>query len=781
MAKKKKTPPITAQGDSAQVQQTLAHYHQIAGDLHKSSDRKQAETALAEINGLSEGTQMALLKALTTQRHSDAADLLAAMHELSPLKNVRKEAKRALLRMAEAKIYPTWEPAGEPLPVVQDTSVAAGFWKGMMTDSHDLGEMQLVLSWELENNPDDVRVLVFLLEFWHDGVKDFFTNTQSKRSFERMMEHMNAELSDVAMKECSLAQGRRFVREALEVNRHAGTQPGKDYRFNAGLVEHLVLSAPVPDEEEEEEDFDEDADFAEVEGEDEDSEDLHGLSPDDVVMRFVEAWCDAEYETAYELLAQGSSLREDLALEEWVERRETWMDAAHPADFEPVYILEREVDKSRLWLPKTFVRQQQTARKEFETSWSLELDEMAGSIALPELAEALVVNEETNRHWFWVTYSLVQEGDEWRIQSMVDESVNTLTLSVDEVVKRIKEQNTHIESITKKHSPNDSDALQYMEEVLQHQMQAANYTDILLKLIPEERYIYEQAAKRMFMYSLFERGVVYLEQALERFDEQREPDLRQLAQIRQALSQKYSAIGDDERRERFLALAEEALKEAMTIEDTADAHISLADVFIEDDRLDEAEEHLLKAKALASDPADEAHIEMHLGQIASAREQYEEALRHHQRVADLRPDLVDSWLDLARAYEDLDDIKQAEASYKRAIALKPDHPDAYELLGKLYTDRGQRTKAYEILEDALDAYPDSTSLNFSMATLYMEDHDYEQADVFLSRAEHLDPGAEDLIIARATLNIIKKQMGMGPKGLKSGGPLKLSRPKKKKR
>src|SRR5947209_7113259 len=200
MAKKKKAPPITAQGDSAQVQQMLERYHQVAGDLHKSSDRKQAETALAEINSMSEGTQMSLLKALATQQHSDAADVLAAMHELSSLKNVRKEAKRALLRLEAARIYPNWEPPGQPLPVVQDTSVTTGFWKGVMTDSRDEGEVQLLLCWELENNPNDVRVLSFLLEFWHDGVKDFFTSVQSKRSFERMVERMSAEIPTVAMK-----------------------------------------------------------------------------------------------------------------------------------------------------------------------------------------------------------------------------------------------------------------------------------------------------------------------------------------------------------------------------------------------------------------------------------------------------------------------------------------------------------------------------------------------------------------------------------------------------
>ncbi len=57
----------------------------------------------------------------------------------------------------------------------------------------------------------------------------------------------------------------------------------------------------------------------------------------------------------------------------------------------------------------------------------------------------------------------------------------------------------------------------------------------------------------------------------------------------------------------------------------------MAELLIEEDEdLDEAEDHLLQAKELITDdPEEEAHIEMHLGEIATEREEYEEALKHH--------------------------------------------------------------------------------------------------------------------------------------------------------
>ncbi len=98
MAKKKKASLPVSQEDNAQVQRIFEQYHQTANDLQTSVDQKQAETALAAINTMPEGAQIALLKALSKEHHTDAADVLAAINELSPIKSVRKEAHRSLIQ-----------------------------------------------------------------------------------------------------------------------------------------------------------------------------------------------------------------------------------------------------------------------------------------------------------------------------------------------------------------------------------------------------------------------------------------------------------------------------------------------------------------------------------------------------------------------------------------------------------------------------------------------------------------------------------------------------------
>src|SRR5215467_3339621 len=218
MAKiKKKTShlPVSPE-NTAQAQDLLNKYHEIAKNLHESTNQAQAEAVLAGINNLPEGAQMTFLKSLARERYTDAADVLIAINELSPIKNVRKEARRSLIGLQGLRIYPQWSPPIDRPSTVQVTLSPLRFWKGMVTDSRDVGEVQLALGFEQEDNPSQVRVLVFLLEFFHDGIKDFFTRTGNKHTVDNFFAEMETHLTDVKTKDCSLAQARRLILEALD-------------------------------------------------------------------------------------------------------------------------------------------------------------------------------------------------------------------------------------------------------------------------------------------------------------------------------------------------------------------------------------------------------------------------------------------------------------------------------------------------------------------------------------------------------------------------------------
>src|SRR5260370_13791034 len=95
----------------------LAQVHQIANKLHSSVNENEAHDALTDIDTMSEAAQMALLKALSKEHDTDAADVLIAVNELSPIKNVRKEARRSLIRLRQIPVCPHLQPTMPPPPL----------------------------------------------------------------------------------------------------------------------------------------------------------------------------------------------------------------------------------------------------------------------------------------------------------------------------------------------------------------------------------------------------------------------------------------------------------------------------------------------------------------------------------------------------------------------------------------------------------------------------------------------------------------------------------------
>ncbi len=614
---KKQAPVVVSQEENAQAQQVFEHYHEIAHKLRRSTNQQEAEAALTEIDNVPEAAQMALLKLLAKEQHIDAADVLNAVYELSSIKNVRKEARRALIRLEEARIYPRWSTP------VERTS-------------------------------------------------------------------------------------RFSIVDALP------PPPSRE---------------PLP----------------------------RNLGPMDVVINFVEEWVDGNFDTAYDLLASDSSVREDLSVDEWVERRDAWLDEANPDELQPNYIRVRDSQKSGLWLP--FGVGSSSNRKEVEAYWSIEMEETPLSDTLPELPQATAVYQKTGRHWFWASYTLVQEQGEWRIQSITDEGTNARNLSIDELQKRIQELDFYLDEFKEKYKPQDvrqfseNEVQNYMEQFFWRVLQATCYTDALIEKLPLDRSLYA----RMLLFGQLERCLVYLEPLTERFVEERAIHYRELAAVQRRLSNKYFDIGDDERGERLMELAKEALQESLAIKDSWEAHISLAEFLIEDDLLDEAEEHLLQAKAMITEASDEAHIEMHLGEIATGRELYEEALDHYQRVAELEPNYTDSWVDLAKAYELLDNLEEAEAHYRHAIELDPDDEGLYYALSKMYSEHDQPEKSIEAIEEGLSANPDSAILSMYLAMTYFEAGDYHQAEIFLEKAERADPDSVAAQSLRQILDFYKRK------------------------
>src|SRR6266496_4153559 len=325
-----------SQEENALVQQQLTDYLKTAAALKRSSNPGQAEEALTPITSLSESAQIALLKALSKENTTEAANVLLAVNTFAPLKETRKEARRSLIRLEEARYYPQWTPPQPPAPAAAiEEATSTGpmrFWKGQYTDSRATGEIQLMLFWEQGENFKEVRTFGFLLEFWHDGVKDFFTEVSSKRQIERRMENLRAQLGGIKLVECNFAEGRGLVEEALAVNKKSGTKPHSDYTRNLPLIRKLLLDAADNSPEDDTSSSNQERALPFDEARDLFDQLMElGLDPEEQVAFFLDSWLKGDYETAYSALASDSPIREGLELEEWVARRSAWAEQVHPS------------------------------------------------------------------------------------------------------------------------------------------------------------------------------------------------------------------------------------------------------------------------------------------------------------------------------------------------------------------------------------------------------------------------------------------------------------------
>ncbi len=630
MSKKKDTSLPVSQEEQTQVQHLLAQFHEIASTLHGSANEDDAKASLTGINNISEAAQVALLKALSKEHDADAADILIAVNELSPIKNVRKEARRSLIRLEEAMIYPRWQP-----PVA--------------------------------------RTL--------------------------------------------------FIQPVAEGDRDMEMRPAPPFPLDFEFT----------------------------------------FDPEDAVYEFIELWSGGEYELAYELLSSDSELREGLSQEEWAERRDTWAEQAQPEELLIAFVRERKQDEANPEPPLSSVGDQpaDTLEREVEISWSLELKDTPAGETLKEMPEATAIYKETGRHWFWTSYTLVKEEDEWLIRSMTDQGMNAQNLPIEELESRVDKLDTQLKELVrqKKLDEIDFSELEDIDTILEEPRWIAaellHYDDALIARRPQDQSMYDLATIHAVAIEALERAAVYIELQVERFPEQRAENLQKLALMQLAMSERDYEGGLEEEGEKYHTLSISTLRGSLALKDDVNTRIMLANMLFDDDQLDEAEDQLRQAEALAIDDEQKALVEFSFGDIAEEREQYDQALHHFRRAVEFDSTDAEAWLSLGKCQYQSEQTADAEASFQRSIELDPHNFRAYTALGRIYVESQQWPKAHEILEQGLQVNPDSAELRVYLALVLLEKGDRRRAEKLLDEAEDIDPELELTPMVRRAL----KQFG----------------------
>lgn len=119
-------------------------------------------------------------------------------------------------------------------------------------------------------------------------------------------------------------------------------------------------------------------------------------------------------------------------------------------------------------------------------------------------------------------------------------------------------------------------------------------------------------------------------------------------------------------------------------------------------------------------------MRMHLGDLATTRKDYGEAVRLYQIALDIQPNNPLVLNNLAWAAGQLQSPK-AIGYAEKANSLAPNQPPFMDTLAMLLADRGENAKAIELLRKALELAPQNAAVQFNLAKVLIKSGQKEAA------------------------------------------------------
>jgi protein O-GlcNAc transferase len=141
-----------------------------------------------------------------------------------------------------------------------------------------------------------------------------------------------------------------------------------------------------------------------------------------------------------------------------------------------------------------------------------------------------------------------------------------------------------------------------------------------------------------------------------------------------------------------------------------------------------------------------AEFQRQLGRALYQQGKTDPALVRLRQAVAIQKDLVEGWLDLSGALNDLDRAKQAEAVLDKALAANPGHPRLIEARAVIYRRAGQRRAAEAYLQQLLPEFEAAGWLHYQLGVT-LSDYDRPRANVHLRRAVELEPTKKDYLVA----------------------------------
>ena len=215
-----------------------------------------------------------------------------------------------------------------------------------------------------------------------------------------------------------------------------------------------------------------------------------------------------------------------------------------------------------------------------------------------------------------------------------------------------------------------------------------------------------------------------------------------------ALAHMYAEMAAAEGSRDYLLRAIQNYKDAIKADPSA-AMLSeeLSDLYIQTGQLSEAKADA--EAALKANPNDLAArrllARIYTRQIGDQQrnrineDMLKSAIEQYQKITEIDPKDVDSWLMLGRLQKVAQNSVDAEKAFQKALAVDPNNDDAMTNLALVYIDRGDNKAATDLLKKAAEKSPSAESL-LRLAGAYEQMKDFTLAADTLNRALEMNPG-----------------------------------------
>lgn len=171
---------------------------------------------------------------------------------------------------------------------------------------------------------------------------------------------------------------------------------------------------------------------------------------------------------------------------------------------------------------------------------------------------------------------------------------------------------------------------------------------------------------------------------------------------------------------------------------------------------DGAEQVLLRGIEVSPD---DTELRLSLVALYAANNDLDKAERQYGEIVRIRPGELEHRVGLARLQVAKGDIVAAEATLRKAISDKPDDDNRYLLLADFLASRKGFAEAEKFLQSSVEARPKAYPLQFSLASLELNNGHADQAESIYRNVIERDSLGPDGVRARSSLAELRVRRG----------------------